>query len=251
MVLAQSRPSVTIEPSIADLDEHHDPIAYVISHNLHRRHLTTSQRSMVAANIANLKHGGDRKDSKVSIDTLKIDDAAKQLNVSPESVKRAKLVKDKGTTELADMVRDGKVSVDAASKVAKKPKTEQKAIVEEGPKAVKEAAKTPVPKRVSKGIGVPKGVQRYAEWRMSFCQKHDARTAAGKKVYDDWVAARRLEFKGLFEFLGRCELFWDHADDTAKDAIHEWLDQHEPDLRHAAMANEGTPLLENGTGGTP
>ena len=142
-------------PSIAELDDELDPLKYVISHNLHRRHLTTSQRSMVAAGIANLQKGGDRKSEeiKVSIDTLKIGDAAKQMNVSPESVKRAKAVKDKGTPGLADMVRDGKVSVDAASKVAKKPKEEQVKIVADGPKAVKKAASA-VPKKVKPGEGV-------------------------------------------------------------------------------------------------
>ena len=67
---------------------------------------------MVAAGIANLKRGevGNGRKVEVSIDTSKIGDAAKQMNVSPESVKRAKAVKDKGTPGLADMVRDGKIS---------------------------------------------------------------------------------------------------------------------------------------------
>ena len=67
---------------------------------------------MVAAGIANLQKGGDRKSDEIKgqICPLKIDDAAKQMNVSPKSVKNAKAVKDKGTPGLADMVRDGKVS---------------------------------------------------------------------------------------------------------------------------------------------
>lgn len=145
-----------IEPSIADLDEHHDPIAYVISHNLHRRHLTTSQRAMVAANVAKLKHGDVKtQKSDGSIDLSTQQEAASLLNVSVPSVKRAKKVKDKGTPELAEMVSSGKVSVDAASKVATKPKAEQEAIVAKGPAAIKEAAAC-VPKKVSKGAGVPK-----------------------------------------------------------------------------------------------
>ena len=141
-------------PEYCELDEDVDPLKYVVSHNLHRRHLTTSQRAMVAAGIANLQKGGDRKSEeiKTQICTLIIDDAAKQMNVSARSVNNAKAVKDKGAPGLADMVRDGKVSVDAASKVAKKPKAEQAKIVADGPKAVKEAASA-VPKIVKPGEG--------------------------------------------------------------------------------------------------
>jgi hypothetical protein len=140
-------------PSIAELDDELDPLKYVISHNLHRRHLTTSQRSMVAAGIANLQKGDNQhKKEGTSIDVPSIESAAKQLNVGKASVERARAVKDKGAPGLADMVRDGKVSVDAASKVAKKPKAEQAKIVADGPKAVKKAASA-VPKIVKPGEG--------------------------------------------------------------------------------------------------
>jgi soluble cytochrome b562 len=172
-------------PSIAELDEEHDPWKYVISHNLHRRHLTTSQRAMVASKLATLKHGGDRKSEEIKgqICTLIIDDAAKQLNVSPKSVKNAKKVADKGTPELAEMVSSGKVSVDAASKVATKPKAEQEAIVAQGPAAVKEAAKT-VPKKVPKGSAVLPEVKSY---------------------------------------LGDFKAFWKQCDEIGKKAIYVWL----------------------------
>src|SRR5262245_33557210 len=38
-----------------------DPLQFVLDKNLKRRHLTESQRAMVAAKIANLEHGGDRR----------------------------------------------------------------------------------------------------------------------------------------------------------------------------------------------
>ena len=38
-----------------------DALSFVLSTNLHRRHLTTSQRAMVAERLANMGHGGNRK----------------------------------------------------------------------------------------------------------------------------------------------------------------------------------------------
>jgi ParB-like chromosome segregation protein Spo0J len=38
-----------------------DALKYVISKNLHRRHLNESQRGLVASRLANLSHGGDRQ----------------------------------------------------------------------------------------------------------------------------------------------------------------------------------------------
>jgi hypothetical protein len=40
--------------------EGNDPVGFVVSKNLHRRHLTTIQRASIAAEIANLPRGGDR-----------------------------------------------------------------------------------------------------------------------------------------------------------------------------------------------
>src|SRR5262245_47592367 len=61
-----------------------DPLGFCISANLRRRHLDESQRAMVAADLANFSHGGDR--SKSPIGDLTQADAAKLLNVGKRSV---------------------------------------------------------------------------------------------------------------------------------------------------------------------
>ena len=131
-----------------------DPLAYVLSHNLHRRHLTTSQRSDVAAKVATMRQG--TRTDLASKDAKSIDEAAAQMKVSPASVQRAKKVHAKGSESVKKALADGSLPVTTAAAFvdAVPDKAEQEAIVAQGPAAVKEAAKT-VPKKVAKGSGVP------------------------------------------------------------------------------------------------
>jgi hypothetical protein len=69
----------------------------VISANLNRRHLTTSDRSLIAARLATLGQGAPQRDQKGH---LRIAEAAEQLKVSPNSVKRAREVLQRSTPEL-------------------------------------------------------------------------------------------------------------------------------------------------------
>jgi hypothetical protein len=120
-----------------------DPVGFVVSKNLHRRHLTESQRAMVAARIAKAKPGSNQHGSEVGVN-LPLPtraQAADMLGVSPELVKDAKSVQSHGVPELADAVDKGDVSVSAAAEVAKIPEKEQKEAVAAGPAAVKEKAK--------------------------------------------------------------------------------------------------------------
>jgi hypothetical protein len=57
----------------------------VVSLNMVRRHLTPSQRAAIAADLATMPHGGDR--SKGQNCLLPIEAAAKQLKVSPRTVR--------------------------------------------------------------------------------------------------------------------------------------------------------------------
>jgi N6-adenosine-specific RNA methylase IME4 len=93
-----------------------DPLAYVISANLQRRHLTESQRAMVAARLETMKQGRPEKDANWQV--LRAD-AARMLNVSPRSVARAAQVRDHAVPELAQRVEDGTMAVSVAAKIAK------------------------------------------------------------------------------------------------------------------------------------
>ena len=114
-----------------------DPVDHVLSLNLHRRHLTESQRGMVAAKVATLKLGANQHSS---IELPSTQAAAARLNVSVATVKRARKVKEKAVPEIAAAVESGEVTVAAAAGVSELPVDEQSKLAVEGPKAIKAKA---------------------------------------------------------------------------------------------------------------
>jgi hypothetical protein len=72
-----------------------NPVGFVLPLNLHRRHLTESQRGAVAAALATMPHGGAQyrclNSGKVSQSQ-----AAKMLNVSRDTVQKATAVRKEG-----------------------------------------------------------------------------------------------------------------------------------------------------------
>ena len=117
-----------------------DALAFVISLNLHRRHLNESQRAMVAARIANLQAG--RPAETASIDAVSQGEAADRLSVGRSSVQRAAEVQEHGAIELQDAVEQGAASVSAAAEISKLSVGEQLSIVARGEKEILHAAKT-------------------------------------------------------------------------------------------------------------
>jgi len=96
-----------------------DPLGFVVSRNVRRRHLDESQRALVAAKLETMKHGGNRKPGQDA--TLRVDRsaAAKMLNVSERSVASAAKVLGEGETELVRAVERAKLKISAAAKATK------------------------------------------------------------------------------------------------------------------------------------
>jgi N6-adenosine-specific RNA methylase IME4 len=113
-----------------------DPVAYVISLNLRRRHLDESQRAMVAAKLATLKLGDNQHS-----EGLPIGRGSELLNVGARSVARAREVQEHGAPELVRAVERGEVSVSAAADVATLSAQEQREIIARGEREILEAAK--------------------------------------------------------------------------------------------------------------
>jgi hypothetical protein len=114
-------------------------LAFVLSANLHRRHLTDNQRAVIADKIANLGEG--RPGKTASIEAVSQSDAAETMKVSRSAVQRAAEVRKHAVPELKEAVDHDDVSISAAAAVAKLPEDQQRAIVAEGPAAIVEAAR--------------------------------------------------------------------------------------------------------------
>ena len=135
-----------IEPRFAVIDNKSSPTMYVISKNLHRRHLSTSQRATIAAEIRPMlareakqrmrAGGGDHKSEAAKSGMDKCPDpilgkpakeaqgtasaiAAKALGISEKTVRRAALVKETAPEEFEKMKR-GEITLQDALRAAKK-----------------------------------------------------------------------------------------------------------------------------------
>lgn len=116
-----------------------DPVSFVVSLNLHRRHLDDDQRRMVGAKIVTLTQGRPEKTSQSA--NISREQAATLVNADLAGIDRARKIVNHGAPELVTAVESGHVSVAAAADVAELPKEEQRQIVARGEKEILEAAK--------------------------------------------------------------------------------------------------------------
>lgn len=147
-----------VEPRVRTMPSCPDPVAYVLSLNLHRRHLDESQRGIVAAKaralfaeqakarqVAHLRRGENEPDpvspNLGSREGKAADQAAAMLNVGRGTVEAASKVLKHGVPELVEAVERGQVAVSAAAAVATLPAEEQREVVAGGKEAMREKAK--------------------------------------------------------------------------------------------------------------
>lgn len=113
-----------IKPQHFTFDASADPVAFVLSNNLHRRHLTGSQRAAAVVACSEWAPASRPKKGEPSSSFLTNEALAKVANVSDRTIKDAKTAHRAGLT---DAVKDGTLTVKEAAHVArgtepKKPK---------------------------------------------------------------------------------------------------------------------------------
>jgi N6-adenosine-specific RNA methylase IME4/ParB-like chromosome segregation protein Spo0J len=162
-------------------------VAFVISLNLHRRHLNESQRAMVAARVATLEHGQRKTGQLADVPTQ--ESAAAMLNVGERTVRRAREVLESATPEVVAAVDSGIMPVSFAATLATAPEKTQRVIaakVEAGCKPTQAAREHKREALGDKVAALPNGKHRviYADppWQYS-----DSR--GGLEDYADSAAA--------------------------------------------------------------
>lgn len=92
-----------------------DPVGFVVSANLRRRHLNESQRAMIAEELANLLKHRKKSASSPNLD-ITISEAAKLLNVGKSNVSNARRIKKHASPKVVAKVKKGEMSINAALK---------------------------------------------------------------------------------------------------------------------------------------
>ncbi len=127
---------VGIEPKFRDFNGEGDPIDFILSVNVKRRHLTASQKAMVIAKISQLPRGNPKlvKSAKTPTNSKSPQNgelgktaaqAAKEIGVGHTTVEEAKKVLREGSKDTIKQVERGEKSVATAVKEIKKAKPEK------------------------------------------------------------------------------------------------------------------------------
>jgi len=140
-----------IEPPVVEWNGKGSLVAFVVSMNLHRRHLATSQRALLAADLRPLfdaearSRQGARTDLGAKLRQGETGKASAQVaeivGVSPRSVETASRVRQRAVPELMEAVRRGDVAVSTAALIADlAPEDQEKVISLQDKREMRKAA---------------------------------------------------------------------------------------------------------------
>lgn len=225
--------------------EGNDPLGFVISLNLKRRHLTESQRAMVAAELATLDKG--RPKENAGIPAITQSDAAKMLSVSRDSVQTAAKVEREAPQEVAEAVKSGAMSLNLASQVASLSPKEQAVIASSLPEEIKDVAREVIHNHRAQGTGENEWYtpEQYIEAARALLGEIDVDPASSELAQKTVKAGRffTIDDNGLEqEWNGRVWLNPPYA----QPAIHQFMQKAVDEFQSGRMV-EGIALTHNYT----
>lgn len=150
-----------VEPRFVDY-EGTDPVGFCQAQNDARRHLTTKQKGWVASELAKLQTG-QHATKRPTIESVlapatgpvevsdgpsrSIPAIAERFKISPNTIKRAKTIREKGIPELIDAVwKSDSVSLEKGAQIARLPPEEQRTALASETTAPEENDAMPEPK---------------------------------------------------------------------------------------------------------
>lgn len=195
-----------------------DPIAYVLSLNLHRRHLSLAQLAMVGARARQYYEeeakkrmsagGGDKKSKNAKSGAVNLpepiatgdarDLAGLAVGVSGKTIDLATRVLEKGTPKLIAAVEADHIAVSTASRASSLSEAEQDAVAERAADATKKGYKKrprpasnhtdeepEVENREIKGVGIIRANEAINS--LTRIPKNDALRKRGFQLVMDWI----------------------------------------------------------------
>ena len=113
---------IAMPPRLRDFPEGADPLAFVKSYNLHRRHLSASQRAIAVVACREWANSGinqrNARTGAAASPVQTVPEMAREAEVSERTIQHAKRAVEAG---IGDQVRDGKLSAERAAEIVKPP----------------------------------------------------------------------------------------------------------------------------------
>lgn len=140
--------------------EGNDPLAFVIRHNLHRRHLNPSQLALIGDEIATMKKGAQKGNKQASKDEnecsnlsigISQTEAAEMVGSSRTNIQKAKSIKQEAP-ELIPLIAAGEMTLHEASKEIKKQK--RQAHIEKVKESIEQGEVKPVEEMLFEVIAI-------------------------------------------------------------------------------------------------
>lgn len=183
-----------------------DPVSFVLSRNLHRRHLTAGQRAAVAVKADEMwkalkaaaksrmsAGGGDKKSEKsgkasspypIPDRGASSDKAGEAVGVSGRSVRRAQRVQREGAPEVFAALESGEIGINRAEQIATMyPKSEQPKILKDGTGVESNEPQETNGKSLGKGVRLA----HEAVNCLKQIPKNDPLRNRGFQIVTDWI----------------------------------------------------------------